>query len=128
MTAEEAIDQAVFVALDGAVAATVHQHVPAPNAADYPHVVLGDIDNVEPICPGDPDIRGDLSIIVMTEGEERQSCSALAGQVRSILDNKILSAGGFSIRLAARSSTIALDEGAKGYNGIVTFGVIALTE
>lgn len=130
MRALSAIDAAVFAALiaPDVVDAAVHQHVPASKVRDFPHVVLGDFDNVAPIGPaGDEDVRADLAIVVMTEAEERASCQHLVGQVIGALDGKTLSADGFTIALAAQSATIALDESGKGYNAVLTFGVLALT-
>lgn len=131
MDAVTAIDAAVYAALagEGVVDAMVYQHVPAPDALAFPHVVLGDIDNIVPIgAAGDPDRRGDLSIYVLTESEERESCTKLAGQVVVALDGMELSTDGFTISLSAQSGTVALDESAQGYNAVLTFGVIALAQ
>ncbi len=131
MRALGAIDAAVFAALSApdVVDAAVHQHVPASEVRDFPHVVLGDFDNVTPIgIAGDEDLRADLAIVVMTEAEERDSCVHLVGQITGALDGETLTAGAFTIALAAQSATIALDESGKGYNAVLTFGVLALTE
>lgn len=129
MGALEAVDAAAYAALsaENAVDAPVYQH--APQDIGYPVVLLGDVDNAEPIGrAGDGDLRGDLAVIVMTEAEERSGCAALMAQVKAALDGRSLASGGFTITLAQQSATITLDESGQGYNGLLVFGFLALAD
>jgi hypothetical protein len=126
-----ATESAVYAALTaggtGITGASVYQHVPEDTAP--PVVIIGDIDNVTPIGkPGDPDRRVPLTIVVITEGEERVPCSDLLGQVETILDGaELTTVDGWTIAPTLQRSTAALSEDGAGYIGLALFEVLALT-
>lgn len=122
------VEKAAYLALAaaGVVGAPVYSH--APQDTPMPMVIVGDIENVQPVGRADdPDRRMTLSVLVLTEGEERAPCAALLGQVDAALGGKTLTQGTWSVSLTLDSASAMLDEEGLGYVGLAQFSVLALT-
>lgn len=128
LDALSATEVAIFRALDAGISgAAVFQH--APEDTEPPVVIVGDIDKATPIgASDDPDRRIPLTIVVITEGEQRRPCLLLIGQVEKILSGATLSAGGFTIRPCFDNSTAVLAEDGASYVGLCLFEVLAFSD
>ena len=128
LDALSATEAAIFRALDAGIAgATVFQH--APENTQPPVVIVGDIDKATPIgASDDPDRRIPLTIVVITEGEQRRPCTVLLGQVEKILSGARLAAGGFTIRPCFDNSTAVLAEDGASYVGLCLFEILAFSD
>lgn len=127
--AHKIVDKVLFEALSapGAVSATVYEH--APQDAPYPMVIIGDTADMLPVArAGDDDRIGRVSIIVLTEGEERLPCVQLIDQIEAALDGKSLLGDGWRICPSADGSAAMLAEDGLGYAGLVRFAVFALKD
>ena len=103
----------------------VHSHV--PENSPYPMIIVGDIEDLAPIGrDDDPDRRGQLTVISLTDGEERKPCADMVAKVEGALAGKTLASGGWIIRLSLVRTTVTLAEDGLGYVGLAQFGVIAL--
>jgi hypothetical protein len=125
--AVSSVEKAVFGALSsgGAVSATVYSH--APENAAYPLVIIGDIEAVRPIGRADDaDRRMLLTVLALTQGEERKPCTAMLGQVEAALNGKTLTEGTWSITLMLDQVSATLAEDGQGYVGLAQFSVLAL--
>lgn len=122
-----AVDIAAFGLLDaGIVGATVHQHTPADQVP--PVVIIGDLDEVYSLGgkAASRNRAGTLSIVVVTEGEERAPCSALLDQVEQLLDRKTVTAAGFNVSFEFRRSSSVLAEDGLGYIGLAELKIYSI--
>lgn len=120
-----ATEMAIFGALSDIHG--IYQH--PPQDTPLPITVIGDIDNAVPIGgPGDPDRKIPLTIVCMTEGEERQPCLDRMEAVNSRLRDRSFSAGGFIVTAYLQSESASIDESGSGYNGIMQYLVLALAD
>lgn len=128
MDAINAVEQAFFTELSvpGAVpGATVLQH--AVSGSDYPIVLIGDIDTVQPIARSyDPDRSMRVSILVLTEGEERKPCLDLIELVTATLNGRGLTVASWTITPSFEFADARLADDGAGYVGLVQFTVFAL--
>ena len=119
--------KAAYVALNaGIVGATVYQHAPA--GAALPVVIVGDMDDARKLSGKGSGASREipLSIVTITEGEERAACAKLQFQVEQILDGAKLTVGSFAIRPFLLGSSCILAEDGLGYIGLSQFKVFAL--
>lgn len=129
MDAAEATVNAVYDALSGSggvTQAAVYSH--APEDAAFPMVIVADISGMQPlVAGGDPDCRLTLTILTLTEAEEKFSCLARQAEINAALNGKILSVTGWQIAPSLDAQSTVLDEEGLGYVGTNEFSVIALT-
>lgn len=124
-----AIEAAAYQVLStGIVGATVTQH--ASEDLQLPLVIIGDMEGGQKIGgKGRSLTRGvPVSIIVLTEGEERKPCSALIGRVEALLDDTSVQVGRFSVTFYLERSASVLAEEGHGYVGLVQFNVFAIAD
>lgn len=128
-------DLLTWQALDGVTwdvaGVSVYQH--APRNAAYPLVIVGDVDGALPIGrAGDPDMTMTVSVLVLTQDEERGPCVEIVDQVITALDGVTVSGTGDAVgwkahfAVSAGSATIAED--GQGYVGAVQFAATVLKE
>lgn len=122
-----AVAQVTFDALvAGVTGAAVYGHAPMNSA--YPMVVVGDTDAVRPLTiDEDPDRRMTITVLVLTEGEEKAPCVALLAQVEAALGGRTLIDGNWSVALTLDSASATLAEDGLGYVGLAQFSVLALS-
>lgn len=124
--AEDTTELLVFETLGaGVTGADVYQH--APTNAPLPLVIVGDLESVPIGGKNDPDRRVSLTIIVLTEGEERSPCTLLCDQVVTLLDGVTLTGGGFEVSLTLERASIALATDGLTYDGTISFTAWALS-
>lgn len=131
MRADEALDAAVYPHLSaaGVLEAPVYQNAPPPQEVAYPLVLLGEIDELAPLTiADDPDREGSYAVLVMTDSEERASCLRLTGQIAEALSGRTLRVENWSITFDLTGTSVTLAGDGLGYNGVVTFHVIALSD
>lgn len=130
LDAISATDKAVFARLSaGITGASVFQHVPQDTPVGAGLVIIGEMDDAMPLgSKGDRDREIPLTIIVLTEGEERAPCAAIAAKVEQLLGDATLIVPGWNIRPAFVQSSVSRAEEFEGYVGLVLFRVMALSE
>lgn len=105
----------------------IFQH--PPQDQPLPITIIGDMDNAVPIAgPSDPDRRILLTIVCLTEGEERKPCLERMAMVTSRLREQSFAAEGFTVTAQLISKSAAIEENGAGYNGIIQFMVFALSD
>lgn len=129
MEAGDAIEAVAFAKLTaGEIGAPVYQHVPQDEPP--PVVIVGDIDvDAEPLGgKGDNDERVTLTVVTILQGEARKPLLAIQGKIKTTLNNRSFSHGGWTLHfLFAGSDGGLLDDG-ETYVGNSRFTVLALSE
>lgn len=123
-SAKDAIEAGSYQLLTGIVGAQLFQHV--PENTPPPVVIIGDIELNALGGKDDPDRRGTLTIVSVTEGEERKPLSAIMEQVDDRLDGKTVTVGGWEIAFNFQSDDAVLAPDGAGYVGQGRYQVIAL--
>lgn len=105
----------------------LYQH--PPQDTPLPLTIIGDMDAAVPVGgPDDADRKIPLTIVCMTEGEERQPCLDRMEAVASRLRGRSFNAAGFTVTAHLQSESASVDESGGGYNGIMTYMVFALAD
>jgi hypothetical protein len=129
MDAAQAAHDAAIAALlvTDAVSVPVFSTVP-PDAA-WPLVVLADLTGLVPIGRSeDPDRRGTMTVLTITEASEKESCIAYQAEVNGALSGKTLTVEDWSIAIMLEQQSTELDEEGAGYVGTNQFSFIALKD
>lgn len=123
--------RAPFGAVTGA---QVHQHVPENTAP--PVVIIGDMDADPLDAKDDPDRIVTLSIVTVTEAEERKSCLQLMDQAEKILgggkhegaeiDGAQIDIDGWRLAFSFLDGDAVLTPDGDGYVGTSRFTIMAL--
>lgn len=120
---------AAEIAIYGALADIDDLYQHPPQDTPFPLTIIGDMDVAVPIGgPDDPDRRIPLTIVCMTEGEERQPCLDRMEEVVTRLRGKSFQAEGFTIAAHLQSESASIDETGGGYNGTLNYLVFALAD
>lgn len=126
-SAVEAVELLAFRELDAAVVgATVYQDV--PDTAPPPLVIIGDVESTPFAGADDPDRRVTLTIIVITEGDERAPCTALQQQIEAILAGNSFLIGAWNLHVSLERSDAALSDDGSGYVGTTVLPILAFRE
>ncbi|TCP33273.1 DUF3168 domain-containing protein [Sphingomonas sp. BK235] len=126
-SAAAAVELLAFRELDAAiVGASVFQDV--PDDAKPPLVIIGDVESSPFGRSDDPDRRITLTLIVITEGDERAPCTDLQGQIETILAARSFPVGEWNLHVALESSAAALSEDGSGYVGTTILTILAFRE
>jgi hypothetical protein len=106
------------------IGAAVFQHVPQDTLP--PVIIIGDID-VQPLAlKDDPDRRISLTILTVTEAEERKSMLDLQDAIESRLDGARISHDGWIIAFTQTGCDAVLTPEGDGYIGTNSFTILAL--
>lgn len=115
-----------FEVLDQGIAgAPVFQDVPEDQP--LPIVIIGDLLSVPFAGTDDPDRRITLTIIVLTEGDERRPCVALQDQIEALLGGKSFETADWNLHYSVASSAAELAEDASGYVGTTILTILAFS-
>lgn len=126
-SAKAATELLAFDQLHAGIAdAGVFQDV--PDNEPLPLVIIGDIESSPFAASNDPDRRVTLTVIVLTEGDERAPCVELQDQVETILVGKSFLVEGWNLHVALESSDAALSEDGSGYVGTTILTLLAFRE
>lgn len=126
-SAKAATELLAFQQLDaGIVGAAVFQDV--PDQEPPPLIIIGDIESSPFASSNDPDRRVTLTLIVITEGDERAPCVDLQDQIEAILPGKSFLVEGWNLHVALESSDAALSEDGSGYVGTTILTILAFRE
>ncbi|HEX7852322.1 MAG TPA: hypothetical protein VF503_01340 [Sphingobium sp.] len=126
--AVEAISAAAYVALSAPDAMSVSIFTHPPQDTPAPLGIIGNVEDVVPIGrAGDPDRRGTVEILFITEGEEREPCTALMGECNAALNDRTIAIDGWNVAFYFSTSSAQLDESGLGYLGGIKFAAIALS-
>ncbi|GAA4218632.1 hypothetical protein GCM10022253_19460 [Sphingomonas endophytica] len=110
----------------GVNGAAVFQDV--PDDAPPPLVIIGDIESAPFAGADDPDRRITLTLIVITEGDERAPCVDLQEQVEAILAGRSFRVDEWNLHVALESSDAVLSEDGTGYVGTTILTLLAFRE
>lgn len=125
----EAMSAATYARLSAPAAVSADVFTHALEGTPFPVVIIGAIEDVQPVARADdPDRRGTVTIIVMTEGEEREPCSAIMDQIHTALNGETVTVGPWHVTFYFETSSAGLDETGAGYVGETRFTAIALTD
>lgn len=106
------------------IGAAVFQHVPQDTLP--PVIIIGDID-VQPLAlKDDPDRRINLTILTVTEAEERKSMLDLQDAIETRLDGARISHDGWIIAFTQTDCDAVLTPEGDGYIGTNSFTILAL--
>ena len=105
----------------------IFQH--PPQDEPLPITVIGDMELAAPIGgPSDPDRKIPLTIVCITEGEERKPCLDRMAMVKDRLLDQSFAADGFTVTAHLLTESATIDESGGGYNGILQYLVFALSD
>lgn len=117
--------QAYEVLAPGIADAEVYQDV--PDDAPLPVVVIGDILAVPFAGADDPDRRVTLTILTLTEGDERAPCIALQDQIETLLGGVSFEVPGWDLHFLPASSAAELADDGSGYVGTTILTILAFS-
>ncbi|WP_022681158.1 DUF3168 domain-containing protein [Sphingobium bisphenolivorans] len=125
-SAEDAIEKAAFDLLSAVtgLGAPVYQHV--PENTPPPVVIIGDIETVPLGGKDDPDRRATLSVMTVTEAEERKSLLQIKGKAEAALDGVQAEHDGWQLSFSLLGATAVLTAEGDGYVGESRFQILAL--
>lgn len=127
--AKAATNQLVYATLSPAFdqsEAGVYEDVPANEP--LPVIILGDIEAQPFARSDDPDRRVTLTLITLTEGDERAPCVALQAKAEGLLVGQSFDHEGWGLHISLGSSDAVLTEDGTGYVGTTILNVIAFRE
>lgn len=108
----------------GNIGAAVFQHVPQDTPP--PVIIIGDLE-VQPLAlKDDPDRRVSLTVLTVTEAEERKSMLELQEQIESRMDGARIEHDGWILAFTQSDSSAALTPEGDGYIGTNSFTIMAL--
>ncbi|MDF0489207.1 DUF3168 domain-containing protein [Sphingomonas sp. H39-1-10] len=110
----------------GIASAAVYQDV--PDDAPLPLVIIGDLESVPFAGSDDPDRRITLTLVVLTEGDERAPCTDLQEQIEAILPGRSFTVGEWNLHVSLESSDAALSDDGSGYVGTTILTILAFRE
>jgi hypothetical protein len=125
-SAEDAIEKVAFDLLSAIadLGAPVYQHVPEDTPP--PVVIIGDIEAAPLGGKNDPDRLATLSVMTVTEAEERKSLLQIKGKAEAALDGAQAEHDGWTLSFAFLGATAVLDAEGAGYVGESRFQILAL--
>lgn len=111
----------------GITAAPVYQDV--PDDAPLPLIIIGDMESAPFAGSNDPDRRITLTLVVLTEGDERAPCTDLQEQIEAILPGRSFVVGEeWNLHVSLESSDAALTDDGSGYAGTTILTILAFRE
>jgi hypothetical protein len=126
-SATEAVDLLAYEQLsENITGAAVFQDV--PDTAPLPMVIIGDMESEPFAGADDPDRRITLTLVVLTEGDERAPCSALQAQIEAILPGRSFLVADWNLHVSLVSSDAALADDGSGYVGTTILTILAFRE
>ena len=106
------------------IGAAVYQHVPQDTPP--PVIIIGDLE-VQPLAlKEDPDRRVSLTVLTITEAEERKSMLELQEQIESRMDGARIEHDGWILAFTQVGSDAVLTPDGDGYVGTNSFTIMAL--
>lgn len=131
ISASDAVEKATYGLLTGSIGqptpiegAQVFQHVPENTSP--PVIIIGDIEEEPLAAKDDEDCRVSLSIVTVTEAEERKPVLLLQEQIKDRLRAARVDVEGWKLAFAFESSTATLTPDGAGYVGDSRFEILAL--
>jgi hypothetical protein len=126
-SATEACDLLAYEQLsENIIDAAVYQDV--PDTAPLPMVIIGDMESVPFAGANDPDRRITLTLVVLTEGDERAPCSALQSQIETIMAGQSFLVGNWNLHVSLDSADAALSDDGSGYIGTTMLTILAFRD
>ncbi|MDX3908421.1 MAG: DUF3168 domain-containing protein [Sphingobium sp.] len=125
VSASDAVEKASYATLSagGDIGAPVFQHV--PEDTDPPVIIIGDIEATPIGGKDDPDRRVALTVITVTEAEERKPLLDLMNAVETRLDGARLQENGWKLSFTFVGSSAVLTPEGDGYVGESRFEILA---
>ncbi|AOH85727.1 hypothetical protein AWL63_19045 [Sphingomonas panacis] len=126
-SATAACEIMAYEQLDAGIAgASVFQDV--PDDAPLPLIIIGDMESTPFASTDDPDRRITLTLVVVTEGDERAPCCDLQDQIETILAGQSFLVDGWNLHVSLESSDAALSDDGSGYVGTTILTILAFRE
>ncbi|KQO51407.1 tail completion protein gp17 [Sphingomonas sp. Leaf257] len=110
----------------GITGAPVFQDV--PDDQPLPVVIIGEMLSAPYGRANDPDRRITLTIIVLTEGDERRPCSDIQDQIEALLAGKSFKRLGWNFHYSIASSAAELAGDGSGYIGTTILTILAFSD
>lgn len=127
VSAIDAAELYLFQTLSAVITgARVYQDVPAGATGDL--VIIGDVESFPFAATTDPDRRISVTIITLTEGDERAPCTALQAQIETALAGVSVLRDLWNLHSSIESSSAVLDEQGEGYLGTTILQILAFRE
>lgn len=99
-----------------------------PPDEPLPIILLGDIESEPFARSDDPDRRITLTLVTLTEGDERAPCAALQAKAEGLLVGRSFAQNGWALHVSLGSSDTALTEDGTGYVGTSILNILAFRE
>lgn len=126
-SATAAVETNSYVVLNSGIKrASVFQDV--PDDQPLPVVIIGDMLSVPFGRADDPDRRVTLTIIVLTEGDERRPCSEIQDQIEALLAGTSFKQPGWNLHYSIASSAAELAGDGSGYIGTTILTILAFSD
>lgn len=126
-SATAAVETISYEVLHGGVTgAPVFQDV--PDDQPLPVVIIGDILSAPFGRSDDPDRRITLTIIVLTEGDERRPCSDIQDEIEALLAGSSFKRSGWNLHYSVASSAAELAGDGSGYVGTTILTILAFSD
>mgnify|MGYP005985488007 CR=1 FL=1 len=127
ISATAAVEANSYDVLHGGInGAPVFQDV--PDDQPLPVVIIGDILSVPFGRADDPDRRITLTIVVLTEGDERRPCSEIQDQIEALLGGITFKRPGWDLHYSVASSAAELAGDGSGYIGTTILTILAFSD
>jgi hypothetical protein len=127
VSAIDAAELYLFQTLSAAITdARVFQDVPAGATGDL--VIIGDVESFPFAATNDPDRRISVTIITLTQGDERAPCTALQAQIETAFAGVSVLRDPWNLHSSIESSSAVLDEQGEGYLGTTILQILAFRE
>ncbi|QUT04841.1 hypothetical protein KFK14_17665 [Sphingobium phenoxybenzoativorans] len=129
MDALEKVTFELLTGVRGSIAisgASVFENVPEDTLP--PVVIIGDMEAVPLGEKGDPDRKIALTILVVTDGEERKPVLGFLQQIESILSDVSEALAPWTLTFTFATSTATLTPEGDGYVGTSIFDIFALKD